>query len=271
MIDEKQCAPVGIFDSGLGGLSVWSAVTELLPHESIVYFGDSANCPYGEKGPQEIIDLSVKATDFLLSKGAKLVVVACNTATTAAISHLRGNYDLPFVGIEPAVKPAALCTRTKRIGLLATKGTIESDFFNNTKERYAQGVKVISRAGDGLVDLVEAGRTDGPETEKLLRSYLGPMVAENIDVLILGCTHYPFLIPVIKKIVGDAIEIIQPAPAVAKRVESLLGEFNLACTDEARGEYSFYSSGDPDQMARFLTEHLISGPAVHSFIESTPR
>ncbi len=184
--------PIGIFDSGVGGLSIWKEIHQLFPCESTIYLADSKHAPYGEKSKQEIIDLCIKNTELLLSKGCKLIVVACNTATTNAIEYLRKNYKVPFIGIEPAIKPAALQTKTKKIGILATKGTLSSKLFNSTTEMYADNIEIIEQVGTGLVTQIESGELNSPNTFRLLEKYLKPMIAQNIDYLVLGCTHYPF-------------------------------------------------------------------------------
>ena len=218
--------PIGVFDSGVGGISIWKEIHQLLPNESSIYLADSINAPYGQKSKQEIIDLCFKNTDLLLNKGCKLIVVACNTATTNAIKQLRVTYNVPFIGIEPAIKPAALNSKTKSIGILATKGTLSSELFNNTTELYSENIKIVEQVGVGLVELIEAGYIDSEEMINLLKKYLNPMVKENIDHLVLGCSHYPFLIPIIKKIIPKNISIIDSGKAVAKQVEIILSEQN---------------------------------------------
>jgi len=214
--------PIGVFDSGVGGISIWKEIHELLPHENTIYLADSINAPYGQKSKQEIINLSIKNTELLLEKGCKIIVVACNTATTNAIKYLRKTYDVPFIGIEPAIKPAALNSKTKAIGILATKGTLTSELFNNTTELYSENIKIIEQVGVGLVELIESGNIDSGKMTDLLTRYLTPMLKENIDYLVLGCSHYPFLIPKIKKILPENISIIDSGKAVAKQVQSVL-------------------------------------------------
>lgn len=252
--------PIGIFDSGVGGLSVWDKVSKLLPTEDIIYLADSLNCPYGSKSPEEIIDLSVKNTEFLLSKNCKLVIVACNTATASAIEVLRQKFDVPFVGMEPAVKPAAENTHTGKIGILATKGTFEGRLFKQTSEKYAHHVDQLIQVGEGLVELVESNQTDSTEAFLLLKKYLTPMIEANVDQIVLGCTHYPFLIPAIKQIIPDTIQIIDPAPAIAERTKTLLMNNKLGNTQTAQGKYLFFSSGDTrtiDQLIEKLTGKTI--------------
>ncbi|MDR0660523.1 MAG: glutamate racemase [Prevotellaceae bacterium] len=247
--------PIGIFDSGVGGLSVWRELVKLLPNEAILYVADSANCPYGNKNQDEIIILSDRIVSFLIEQGCKLIVLACNTATAGAIDYLRGKYEVPFVGMEPAVKPAALNSKTGVVGILATAGTFKGRLFNETKERFASDVKVIEQVGEGLVDAVEHGMVDSSETTQLLKSYLQPMLDANVDHLALGCTHYPFLIPQIEKITQNRIIIMDPAPAVAKHTKHLLEENKLDNKNKEKVPfYIFYSTADTATLKRMLTE-----------------
>ncbi|MEZ4850435.1 MAG: glutamate racemase [Bacteroidia bacterium] len=236
-------APIGIFDSGLGGLSVWKEAVRLLPGESIVYYADSGNCPYGPRPEEEIIHLSEEIVKFLLKKNCKLIVIACNTATAAAVSYLREKYEVPFVGIEPALKPASLATTSGHIGVLATKGTFKGKHYLETRKRHAWYVDVHIQVGDGLVEIVENGHFDSQEAYLLLENYLKPMLDKKVDQLVLGCTHYPFLIPQIKEIVGDRMKIIDPAPAVARQIQALLEEKELFASENQAGIYEFYTTG----------------------------
>lgn len=192
--------PIGLFDSGIGGTSIWSAIHDLMPNEDTIYLADSKNAPYGKKSKEEIIALSIKNTELLLEINAKIIVVACNTATTNAIKEFKKSvpYQIPFIGIEPAIKPAAFNSKTQTIGILATKGTLSSELFNKAVEIY-QDTKIVEQVGYGLVELIENGEINSPEMTKLLHSYLQPMIDENIDYLVLGCSHYPYLIPQNKK------------------------------------------------------------------------
>ena len=215
-------APIGLFDSGVGGTSIWKEVLKMLPDENTIYLADSANAPYGEKDKETIVNLCVKNTELLLEQGSKLIIVACNTATTNAIDYLRANYSVPFIGIEPAIKPAALYSKTGAIGILATKGTLTSTLFEKTAQTYTQNITTIRQDGEGLVPLVEKGDLDSPELMSLLEGYLKPMLAKNIDHLVLGCTHYPYLIPAIQKIVGNEVHIIDSGEAVARQTKAIL-------------------------------------------------
>ena len=238
-------SPIGIFDSGIGGTSIWREIHKLLPHENTIYLADSKNAPYGPKGKEKITELSIKNTELLLSKGCKLIVVACNTATTNAIKHLRETYDVPFIGIEPAIKPAALQTKSKTIGILATKGTLSSELFHKTTDLYAHDVNVIEQIGEGLVPLIENGEIDSPEMEKLLKSYLAPMLKADIDYLVLGCSHYPYLIPKLKTLLPKHVTIIDSGIAVAKQTASILASLHLSTQENTRGDCTFYSNGNP--------------------------
>lgn len=213
--------PIGLFDSGIGGTSIWNAINKLLPAESTIYLADSKNAPYGQKSKAEIIALSCKNVEILLNANCKLIVVACNTATTNAIKELREKYDVPFIGIEPAIKPAALNSKKKTIGILATKGTLNSALFSQTLIKY-KDIKIVEQVGHGLVQLIEAGKINSPEMNELLHQYLQPMIAANIDYLVLGCSHYPYLIPQIKNILPQSIEIIDSGEAVARQTKNML-------------------------------------------------
>nr|WP_315206419.1 glutamate racemase [uncultured Flavobacterium sp.] len=242
--------PIGIFDSGIGGTSIWKAIHQLLPNEKTIYLADSKNAPYGQKSKQEIIALSMKNTDFLLEMKCKLIVIACNTATTNAIQELRAKYDIPFIGIEPAIKPAVTHSKTQIIGILATQGTLNSELFNKTTEKY-QDTKIIEQVGHGLVQLIENGDINSPEMTKLLHSCLNPMIEANIDYLVLGCSHYPYLIPQIKKILPEHIQIIDSGEAVAKQTKNILRD-KVGFSSEEKSEPIFYTNTNP----RVLTEIL---------------
>lgn len=215
--------PIGIFDSGIGGTSIWREIHNLLPNEKTIYLADSKNAPYGQKSKEDIIALSMKNTDLLLEMNCKLIVVACNTATTNAIKELRAKYNVPFIGIEPAIKPAAINSKTRIIGILATKGTLNSELFHQTTETY-RDTKIIEQIGHGLVDLIEKGKANSSEMDQLLHSYLTPMIEANIDFLVLGCSHYPYLIPQIRKILPSHIQIIDSGLAVARQTQNVLKE-----------------------------------------------
>ena len=242
--------PIGLFDSGIGGTSIWTAIHDLLPDEETIYIADSKNAPYGQKSKEEIIDLSVKNTEFLLDRNAKIIVVACNTATTNAIKELRAQYDVPFIGIEPAIKPAANNSKTQTIGILATKGTLSSELFNKAVEIY-QDTVIVEQVGHGLVQLIEEGEINSPEMDRLLHSYLEPMIEANIDYLVLGCSHYPYLIPQIEKILPNHIKIIDSGEAVARQTHKVLkDQVGLASGNNANNR--FYTNADPKVLSDIL-------------------
>ena len=245
--------PIGIFDSGVGGTSIWKEIRRKLPFEDTVYLADSENAPYGTKSAEEILGLSVKNTELLLSKNCKLIVVACNTATTNAISYLRKNFAVPFIGIEPAIKPAALHTKTKKVGVLATKGTLASSLFYNTSKLYAEGITVLEQEGKGLVELIEAGKEDSDETKALLKKYLEPMLDAQIDCLVLGCTHYPYLIPTLQTMLPENIQIIDSGEAVARQTHAILEkESLLEAPSTDQGKSIFYSNSDTQILRDFV-------------------
>lgn len=221
-----------------------------MPNESTIYLADSKNAPYGSRPKEEILALSRKNTEFLLSLGCKIIVVACNTATTNAIRELRAEYDVPFIGIEPAIKPAANQSQTHTIGVLATKGTLSSELFNKAIENY-KDVKIVEQIGHGLVQLIEDGKAHSEETENLLQQYLKPMVEANIDYLVLGCSHYPYLIPQIRKIIPPHIKIVDSGEAVARQTQAVLEQKGaLTSLKEARVE--FYTNSDPNVLKSIL-------------------
>jgi len=244
--------PIGIFDSGAGGLSIWKEISELLPYESTLYISDAKYAPYGTKGKKAILKRSIINTEILLNKGAKIVVVACNTATTNAISFLREKYDVPFIGIEPAIKPAALNTKTNCIGILATQGTLSSALFHETSQLYTKDLNVIEQVGNGIVELIEAGALFSIEMEQLLKSYLSPMLDANMDCLVLGCTHYHFLKPILEKILPKNIKIIDSGPAVAKQTKAILQKHNLLVESPKKGEHAFYTNGSKEVISSLM-------------------
>lgn len=234
--------PIGVFDSGIGGTSIWREIQALLPKEDIIYLADSANAPYGEKSKEEILQLSIKNTEFLLAQNCKLVVVACNTATTNAIDYLRENYNVPFIGIEPAIKPAALQSKSKIVGILATKGTLSSSLFHSTAENHANGIKIIERVGKGLVPLIEKGELSGDKIKNILQGFLNPMIEEGIDYLVLGCTHYPYLMPLLKELLPEHVQIIDSGEAVAKQTKAILEKEAILNSTNAIGHHQFYTN-----------------------------
>lgn len=247
-----QTKPIGVFDSGVGGLSIWNEIVSLLPYEDTIYLADSKHAPYGQKSKNDIINLCIKNTDYLLSRGCKIIVIACNTATTNAISYLRNHYDVPFIGIEPAIKPAALQSLTKSIGILATKGTLNSALFLKSSYKFANDVHIAEQIGEGLVELIESGQIQSSEMTVLLKIYLDALLKQNIDYLVLGCSHYPFLIPQIKKITKDKVIIIDSGEAVARQTKAVLIKNNLLASHQTTGYHQIYSNLDIDVITQFV-------------------
>jgi glutamate racemase len=262
---------IGIFDSGLGGLSVWSEIVSQLPQEATIYLADQAHVPYGSRSLNEVCRFAEEITRYLLAQGAKIIVIASNTTSAAALYHLRDLFpDVPFVGMEPALKPAVERTRTGVVGVIATPVTFEGELFANLVERYTNGVSVLSQACPGLVDAVESGALDTPETAALLARYLAPMIEADVDQLVLGCTHYPFLRPIIEQLIGPGISVIDPAPSIARQVAQVLAlqEPELAsqpgfgACENGEDHHIFYTSGDvalfTDMIERLLS-HCLRG------------
>jgi glutamate racemase len=236
---------IGIFDSGMGGLSVRAEIARKLPEESLIYFGDGKNVPYGPRSKQEIIGFADEAVGFLLSKGVKMIVVACNAATAAAIDNLRAKYDIPIIGMEPAVKPAALASKSGAIGILATAAALRGQLFRATAAKYGGQVKIVETVGEGFVELVEGNLEDSPEAFQVVRAAVKPMLDANVDHIVLGCTHYPFLIRQIRMVIDERdVKIVDSAPAIARRVDQLLTEFDLRASEGHIPEYEFYTFAD---------------------------
>ena len=255
---------IGVFDSGVGGLSVWREIAAQLPDEGSVYLADQGHIPYGPRPMQEIRAFSEAITRFLLDLGCNIIVVACNTASAAALAHLRVTFPgVPFVGMEPAVKPAVQTTRTGHVGVMATPATFQGELFASVVERFANGVQLVKQVCPGLVEQVEAGRLDTPDTQALLRRYLAPMTAAGVDTIVLGCTHYPFLAPAIQRIVGPDVSVIDPSPAIARQVGRVMEQRGLlSASGEARRV--FYTSGDAAAFAETVRQlAAVSEPAVH--------
>jgi glutamate racemase len=239
-------SPIGIFDSGVGGISVLRAIRDQMPEESVVYFGDQGHIPYGPRPMQQIRVFSETITRLLLEQGAKIIVVACNTASAAALQYLRETFPgVQFVGMEPAVKPAAEHTHTGKVGVLATPATFQGAL-------YANGVQLFQNTCPGLVQEIEQGNLNGETTHKILEDALLPMLEKNIDTVVLGCTHYPFVIPLIEQIVGESVRVIDPAPAVARQIQRLLQVQGIRSSSGIRGEIKFYTSGDPNALNSLL-------------------
>jgi len=255
--------PIGVFDSGVGGLSVLKAIRREHPAQPAIYFADQSHVPYGSRSLEEVRAFSREITRYLLSLGARLVVVACNTASGAALHSLRATFPtVPFVGMEPAVKPAAEGTHSGVVGVLATPATFQSELYASVIERFAQGVRVLQDPCRGLVERIESGDLTGPRTRAILENALRPMLAEGIDTVVLGCTHYPFVIPLIQRIAGPGVRVIDPAPAVARQAGRLLSANGWAVVGDSPAPLRFITSGDPPLFSRLLPVLLGESGAV---------
>lgn len=253
--------PIGVFDSGLGGLSVLKEIHQLLPHENLIYVGDSVHAPYGDKSSNYVRERSQKITDFLLNQGAKAIVIACNTATAESADLLRANIDVPVIGLEPAIKPATQLSKNGVIAVLATQRTINSERLLGLTERYAQDKKVLAQACPGLVEQVEAYELSSDKTVSLLERYIHPLLDQGVDALILGCTHYPFLLPAIRNIVGNDIEILETGKPVALQLQRILKQhqlerncINLSGDSSCKAQLSIYNSSDKKQAHLTMTK-----------------
>lgn len=266
--------PIGIFDSGVGGLSVWRAVVGLLPAESTIYLADQAHVPYGDRPRHEIEALTHDAAAWFFAQDVKLLVIACNTASAAALTGLRERWpSLPIVGMEPAVKPASARTTTGRVGVMATPGTLEAERFNSLVERFATGVEVHTVVCPGLVQMVEAGQGEEAGVDGYLHELLDPLVAEGIDHLVLGCTHYPFLAPAIRRVLGDRVTLVDPAPAVARQVRRLLADHDLLAPPSALPRHRFYTTGNAEVFSGQIMRLVgVAEPAAESLtFDTLPR
>lgn len=267
---------IGVFDSGVGGLSVWREIVRQLPHEDTVYFADQAHVPYGPRSQDEIRAFCHDIVEFLIARGCKAIVVACNTASAAALKYLRETFpQLPVIGMEPAVKPAAAMTRSRVVGILATPATFQGRLFRATAGRHASGIELIEQVCDGLAEVVESGQLDGPQTEAVLRGFLLPMLTAGADTVVLACTHYPFLIEPIRRIVGPAVSVIDPAPAIARHLGDVLDAGGLAAHRDRSGHHVFFTSGDAEAFRAMMlrltgvhgtvrTRHEADGLHAHS-------
>lgn len=243
---------IGIFDSGVGGLSVFREIKKLLPEEEYIYYSDNAFCPYGEKSKEEIIDRARTITSFLLEQGAEIIVVACNTATAAAIASLRKEYPIKFIGMEPAIKPAAAISKTGVVGVLATAGTLKAEKYLDNREKFSDNVRIVEHVGQGFVELVEKGITTGPEAEATVLKSTKPLLEAGADTIVLGCTHYPFLSQTIQKVAAEEapereIKVIDPAPAVARHLVEVMQQEGLKIKKEGF-RIHLHSSGDPETL-----------------------
>lgn len=250
-------APIGVYDSGVGGLSVLRAIHRQLPNEATLYFADQAKVPYGERPLEEVRQLAEGVTRMMMNQGAKLIVIACNTASAAALKHLRTLYpDFPFVGMEPAVKPAAEQTLTGKVGVLATPSTFQGELYASVVERFAKDVQIYEATCPGLVKQIERGYLHTFLTRRILRQALQPMLAEGVDTLVMGCTHFPFVIPLIQEIAGENVRVIDPAPAIARQTERVLIQQYLLRSSSAKLSHRYLTSGDPTRFSRLLEQLL---------------
>lgn len=260
----KPNLPIGIFDSGIGGLSILRAIRGFMPGEPVVYFGDQIHIPYGPRPMEQIGRFSEAITNFLIQQQAKIIVVACNTASAAALKDLRVKFpEIQFVGMEPAVKPAAERTQTGRVGVLATPATFQGALYTSVVERFGNGVDLFQHTCPGLVQQIEQGNLDGKETRQILEDALLPMLEKNIDTVVLGCTHYPFVIPLIEQIVGEKVRVIDPAPAVAKQTKRLLEAGGLVNPASAGGSVELFTSGNVETLQSLLPVLLGEQAVVH--------
>lgn len=265
-IQTIQQQGIGVFDSGIGGLTVANAIHSHLPNESIYYFGDTDRIPYGTKPASTVLQYCLEISQFLLDQSAKVIVIACNTATAAALPQLRTTWpNTPFIGMEPAVKPAVKASHSGKIGVLATQTTFESTRYHSLLRRFAQSYQCIEDPCIGLVELIEAGRWSAPETESLLRSIIQPMLSKGVDTLVLGCTHYPFVEPLIRTIVGADVEIINPAPAIARRLEQILTEHDWHCPSKSLGKLKYWVSGNKEALEVALAGLSLPASNIHRF------
>lgn len=244
-----SAAPIGMFDSGVGGFSVLAQARALLPAERILYVADQAWAPYGDRSLASVRERCFVIVEHLLGAGAKAIVVACNAASAAALHQLRAALpDIPFVGMEPAVKPAAAQSRGGVVGVLATTATFQGELYGSVVDRHASGVTVVQQAGRGLVELIEAGMLEGPEVEAAIDAHLAPLIAAGVDTVVLGCTHYPFIAGVIRRRLGNGVQLIDPAPAVARQLGRVLAGRAIAASADAGGGVVYRTSGDPDRL-----------------------
>lgn len=249
--------PVGVFDSGVGGLSVVREMLAQMPGQPLVYLADQAHAPYGQRSLEEIQALSDRITQFLLGQGCSVIVVACNTASAAALHRLRREHpDVPFVGMEPAVKPAAERSQTRHVGVMATLATFQGELFASLVDRFGKNVTVHTQVCADLVPLVEAGELETERTREAVRRYVEPLVNAGVDELVLGCTHYPFLRPLIEESAGPGIEIIDPAPAVARQTARVLARHGWLVAGDTHVDPAFFTTGDTERFAVALQELL---------------
>ncbi len=255
--EGKAEAPIGVFDSGMGGLTILSALRQELPNENYIYLGDTAHCPYGARSEADITDLSVRISHFLIEQGVKLIVVACNTASQAALATLRATFpSIPFVGVVPAVKPAARATKKGRIGIAATNQAAKATYLRQLIDEFAGGIQAFAIGCPELVTLVEDGQLDGPEVEAAVRHALDPILREDIDVIVLGCTHFPALRPVIERVATRQVQVIDSGSAIARRTRYVLDTENLMQPGTTQGELCLWCSGNPEKFSVIASKLL---------------
>lgn len=265
---DPTAPAIGVFDSGVGGLSVLRAIRQQHPEQSVIYFADQAHVPYGSRLLEEVRSFSEGITRFLLEQGARLVVVACNTASAAALHSLRAIFpEMPFVGMEPAVKPAAEGTQTGVVGVLATPATFQGALYASVVERFANGVVILQDTCPGLVKEIEAGRLDGERTRAILERALHPMLAQGVDTIVMGCTHYPFVIPLIEEIIrnypgSQDVRVIDPAPAIARQTGRMALAHGLCANEQPGAVVRYITSGQPEAFKRLLPGLMGSGGEV---------
>ena len=249
--------PIGLFDSGVGGLSILREVRRLLPQEDLWFVADQGHVPYGARPLEQVRSFSEEITRFLLSRQARVVVVACNTASAAALRALRQQVpEIPFVGMEPAVKPAAEVSRSGVVGVLATPATFQGALFASVVERFASGVRVLQQTVPGLVERIEAGDLASEDTRRMLQTALEPLLSQGADTIVLACTHYPFVIPLLRSLVGDSVQVIDPSPAIARQVKRVLSEHAVEADPTRRGETVIGTTGEPDRLRRWVSQML---------------
>ena len=270
---HRPSGPIAVFDSGIGGLSVWREIVRILPHEATLYLADQAHVPYGARPVAEVERLTHAAVAWLLRQGAKLIVIACNTASAAALTSLRQRWpEVPIVGMEPAVKPASQATQTGHVGVLATPGTLQASRFSHLVERFANGVQVHTLMGSGLVEMVERNQLSDPQTEARIREILAPVQGVPMDHLVLGCTHFPFLAAMLHHVLGDGVTLVDPAPAVARQTQRVLARHGLQSAAEEPGAWRFVTTGDSERFratAASLLSTLLDAPRRPVLFEQT--
>lgn len=267
-------APIGVYNSGVGGLSVLRAIHSQLPNEATLYFADQAKVPYGERPLEEVRKLGEGITRMMINQGAKLIVIACNTASAASLKYLRDLFPkFPFVGMEPAVKPAAEQTLSGKVGVLATPSTFHGELYASVVDRFAKDVQIFEATCPGLVKQIERGYLNTFLTRRILQQALQPMLAEGVDTLVMGCTHFPFVIPLIQEIAGESVRVIDPAPAIARQTERVLIRYDLLRSSSATPTHHYLTSGDPIRFSRLLKQLLgvQARPEKWSWLGNSPR